>query len=497
MSAADCALPTDAREDHDGLHGPSTGPRKAPAEAPRFTREELGYSRPLRWDRIAMTESGKAAVAAILNQLQSREARSRARRAADLIRLDATIEAMLIGLYACAKANPTMFLVYSRNANDFDHGRYSNALVTLTVVRTVADFLNLAGLTEGAPGYFDRSPNPFGGPGGRGRRTRVRATLRLVALLEDAGMSVDGIGQLATSESIRLKASAPAIGQTKPLIDYLDTKQTNGLRESLADLNALIAATRIDLDMVDHQDLEAVPDDADAEDRSDANDRSARQLYRVFNNSSFEEGGRFYGGWWQALSKADRQRLLIEGEPTVELDFKSMHARLCYQFEGIPLAPEVDPYCIPGLPHAPRWLVKAAVNRLLNAAPGKTPKAPEGASEGLPPGMTWRRLLAHVEAHHRPIASWFRSGRGMRLQYLDSAIAETVLRYLTLRRVPCLPVHDSFIVPESREHLLGETMFLAYYSVSGKHGAAKVHPVITGWSSTAMEHAVRDRLEGG
>ena len=26
---------------------------------------------------------------------------------------------------------------------------------------------------------------------------------------------------------------------------------------------------------------------------------SAKQLYRVFNNGTWREGGRWYGGWWQ------------------------------------------------------------------------------------------------------------------------------------------------------------------------------------------------------
>ncbi|WP_439533223.1 hypothetical protein [Polymorphobacter sp.] len=110
--------------------------------------------------------------------------------------------------------------------------------------------------------------------------------------------------------------------------------------------------------------------------------------------------------------------------------------------------------------------------------------------------MSWAQFLRRVEAHHRPIGGWFRTGRGMCLQHLDSAIASKVLDYLTFRGAPCLPVHDSFIVPRSQERQLGETMVRAYYAQSGKHGAAKVHPVITGWSSPAMEALIWDGVEG-
>jgi hypothetical protein len=450
----------------------------------------------MRWDRVAITDCGKAAIASVLTALQDTEQRTRIRRPADQDRLNGTLEAILLDLYAAAKADPSRFLAYSRNSNDFDHGRYGNPLVTLTAVRTVTDYLTKAGLTEGAPGYYDRTPNAFGGPGGHGRRTRVRATPRLITLLEASGLSIDGIGQRPTTEIIRLKGPPAGRGATKPRLEYDDTDETFAMRQSLAELNALIASTRIDLDSQDP--IEPAEDlgEIEADDRPDAKDRTARQLYRVFNNGSLEQGGRFYGGWWQALRKADRQRLLIDGEPTVELDFKSMHTRLCYQFEGCPLPPDVDPYLIPGLPKTSRDVVKAALNRLINAAPGKTPRAPERAVAGLPPGMTWKRLLETVEAHHAPIAPWFRSGQGMRLQFVDSAIADAVLRYLTFRRVPCLPVHDSFIVAESHERQLGETMFLAYYAQSGKHGATKAYPVISGWSSLTVEALIRARLEG-
>lgn len=481
----------------------ASGPQDAPAgscgavrKGRKFTPQELAYSRPIRWDRSAMTESGKAAVAAMLAQLEAGETRRRRRRPEDQAHLIGTFTASLLDLYAAAKATPALFLAYPRSSNDYKFGRYGNRLVTLTAVRAITSYLEDAGFTEGEPGFYNRGQNEFGGPVNRGMRTRVRATASLVTALEEAGLRLSDIGQLTTTETIRLKEAAPARRRTKQRIEYADTPETIKQRQALARLNDLLSKTYIDLLGEALAEPENAADEDDAEPLPDINDRTARQLYRVFNNGSFEQGGRFYGGWWQGLRKADRKRLLINGEPTVELDFKSMHPRLCYQFEGCPLPPDVDPYLIPGLPESARGLVKDAVVRLLNAAPGKTPKAPDGAASMLPPGMSWPQLLRRVEAHHRPIAGWFRAGRGMGLQHLDSAIAEVVLSYLTHRGIPCLPVHDSFIVPQSRERQLGQTMMLAYYAQSGKYGAAKVHPVITGWSTPALGALIWDSIEG-
>ena len=46
------------------------------------------------------------------------------------------------------------------------------------------------------------------------------------------------------------------------------------------------------------------------------------------------------------------------------------------------------------------------------------------------------------------ISDYIGSGHGLRLQNIDSEIASKILMYFTKKSVPCLCVHDSFIVPE-------------------------------------------------
>jgi hypothetical protein len=45
----------------------------------------------------------------------------------------------------------------------------------------------------------------------------------------------------------------------------------------------------------------------------------------VFNNGSFNEGGRFYGGWWQNFPSDYRQFITINGHTTWEYDYSSLH----------------------------------------------------------------------------------------------------------------------------------------------------------------------------
>jgi len=59
------------------------------------------------------------------------------------------------------------------------------------------------------------------------------------------------------------------------------------------------------------------------------------EYYRVFNDSSFELGGRFYGAWWVTLRKDARGNITLNGEKTIELDYSSIGIHLLYSQENL------------------------------------------------------------------------------------------------------------------------------------------------------------------
>ena len=74
-------------------------------------------------------------------------------------------------------------------------------------------------------------------------------------------------------------------------------------------------------------------------------------------------------------------------------------------------------------------------------------------------GIKWRELLDAMREQHGLIKDqYFGTGVGRHLQYLDSQIAEAVLLHFTNMKVPCLPIHDSFIVPVEYEGELYSVM---------------------------------------
>ena len=51
---------------------------------------------------------------------------------------------------------------------------------------------------------------------------------------------------------------------------------------------------------------------------------------RIFNNKSFSDGGRFYGGWWQRIDSNFRKDIRMNNSPTVEIDYSALHVILAY-----------------------------------------------------------------------------------------------------------------------------------------------------------------------
>ncbi|NRP53652.1 MULTISPECIES: hypothetical protein [unclassified Marinobacterium] len=189
-------------------------------------------------------------------------------------------------------------------------------------------------------------------------------------------------------------------------------------------------------------------------------------------------GGRFYGEY-QNLPKSERNQILIDGERTVELDFKSLHYAMMYAKAGLQL--EDDPYSVEGFSRQTIKLVslilantshlhvlkgqitqsgnpenqklypilkqKLAIyneyrKRGLVCGKPYIPNWYESFIEGVPAGMTGEELICAIQKRHPAIADQFgQADIGLKLQYLDSQIMTHTLGHLA--NVPILPVHDS------------------------------------------------------
>ena len=171
-----------------------------------------------------------------------------------------------------------------------------------------------------------------------------------------------------------------------------------------------------------------------------------RTVRQIFNNGSFEEGGRFYGGWWERVPSRYRPHITIDGMPTVEMDYSAIQPRLLLAGRGVEL--DGDPYDI-GIDDRFRPLVKETFNRLLNGK--RRPFSYSNPGQGIvfdeaDMGMSWDEFLGAIERRFEPVAGMFGSGIGLKLQRTDSDIAQAVMLGANLSKVVMLLIHDSFIV---------------------------------------------------
>jgi hypothetical protein len=209
--------------------------------------------------------------------------------------------------------------------------------------------------------------------------------------------------------------------------------------------------------------------------------------YAIFTND-WEHHGRLYTGQYghQSLKGIERSTIEFDGEPSVELDYSGFHCRMLYHQEGIDF--QHDPYRLWGPATTPdlRRMAKQVVNSAINAkdrraaisacnlatctktkgGDRKRGKAMEDAIQlhdalrntGISFAEVYDKAL---ERHHR-IAHRFGQDAGMTLMNLDGKIALSVLHHFASRSIPCLGVHDSFIVPRHAEAELRQIMLSTY-----------------------------------
>lgn len=361
------------------------------------------------------------------------------------------LRVVLIDLWAASKLSLNPYRSISKNKTDYQReSRYRKIHLKYDyLIGIINDLVQLGYIKEKLGYRFIGSDS---------KRTRIKATDKLIdkilsreyginALVESQGQ-IALIGADGESETVILRDA------DENVVEYEDTASTNLMRENLRIINRRLASSRIVLEINDTMYAEIVArinGDRDPERRTI--DFTNDQLYRIFNNSSWEQGGRFYGGWWQNIPKEYRKYIDINHKPTVELDYSGHHIRILYANEN--LNPPDEPY---DLTEYGREDQKQAVLIMLNAFDeGAAVKAM--AKKGI---RNAKRLTKALAQRHSQIQQHFFSGIGLNLMYQDSIIAEKVMLLMLERGAVVLPVHDSFIVRNSYDRELEEIMVAVF-----------------------------------
>ena len=186
------------------------------------------------------------------------------------------------------------------------------------------------------------------------------------------------------------------------------------------------------------------------------------------------KGGRFYargkGGIYQRMPGELRECLNIDGEETIEMDFKCEHLNLLYAKQNIDMWKMMkDAYSIDGINCEYRFIVKTALLVMLNCKKSNNLFSIIYAHFNKDKEQ-WRRkiffekfmkeysdeqkfneFIEKIKNKHSYIENYFCSGIGAILQRYDSDIMAEILDKCLEEGIVALPVHDSVIV--KKKHL--------------------------------------------
>ncbi len=429
----------------------------------------LDHSRPIKFTRKSRnTEVGDKLLAMILEQILAIHPDWLPKQQRYSYQLKATLTAILLDLYTSWEADNKLYLGIPLNNNYYTANKhYLPFFISYKHVQKVIEALshNSINFIKLETGYKSTKK-------GKSRLTRIQATSKLGMFFVGAELTGAMITVCNDTEVVILR------DENKDLIAYPNSKLTNLMRKNIRNINALLDNTLIDIrlsdldlqnmqfEMVGKKSKKTLKDQG-----INILDFTSKRLVRIFNNGTFKDGGRFYGGWWQGIPKKFRKHITINGKKTEEIDYSTLHPRLLYIIKGEDI-PEDDFYEIEGVDKKHRTLIKKLFNAAINAKSSDKKKFinyHEKVKKDMvaPEGMTLAHLVDIIIEKHKPIEEFFFSGYGVKLQRLDSDIAERIMLKLADKEIVALPVHDSFVVVNGHNKELYRAMSETFKELTG------------------------------
>ena len=354
---------------------------------------------------------------------------------------------LIEGLYQSYFALPRSSLAIPLSKDAYSVGSPYEIPFSYRAVKDIVDAAKETDFIEVVFGTYN--------PNGKGLVTRLRPKGRLLAHFERVGIKWRQMSPPNKLEGIVL--SMKKAGKERRLVERVESPEVAKMQDSLLRINKFLSHQCISVDLPDaafvsgnfepdfNDSLVSTADVSSVERFRPASSLQNVFLKRIFAQGSLQKGGRFYGGWWQSIPSRMRKRVTINGYRTIEFDYSGLACAMLYAMEGQALPS--DPYDV-GLSYSGsddlrRKIVKRYLNAILNDESGRYRLDPEELAKL---GITQNDLLQRIIKLHKPLERYLYSGIGVKLQYLDSQIAERViLRLLRINEV-CLPIHDSFIV---------------------------------------------------
>ena len=389
---------------------------------------------------VAKSDKLKKLIEEVQQQIEGYEAyyqtRQRARRAADRKIHERMIEAILCDL-CLLHLDPQYDAVHLplsnkvlRKASRYKSPVLGKTLPHLLNIMAVPE-MDFVVLTKGHKNFriIDQDLNVVPTEG-------VQSTLapgpKLLSRIERFRVTQEDIAWSDEQEPIVLRSKKRPSQEVAEAVEYTDTQQTDTLKAEMNSINAYLAQADISCNY--HN-----------------TNPNYRYLRRIFNNNSFEQGGRLYGGFWQRLMSEIRyEHIRINKDTIAECDYGQMSILLLYaEAEAQNKLPEGDLYDLSayGIPQECRQGIKKVMQAIINS-PDIPKRLPKGARKHIPSTISLKDILTAIEQKHPVIYPLMNSNRGMQLFRKESDILVDILLTLQKHDVVALPIHDAVLVAD-------------------------------------------------
>ena len=370
--------------------------------------------------------------------------RKRGRRGQKLEQFESAVTAVLAGLLRYSNEQPSMtYRTVSPNS-------FTDSLVSYRNFISIIRGLRALGLIEPPiRGFYDRSQISMG------KATRFKPSLDLLTICSQWGVAPgdhkDHFAQATPPEPIVLRASKKQSGRpasSRRDIKFEPTDKSLRFAAEVEEINEFVSQFEIE----------------------GANHAGFRRIFNQGDTEGFNwnKGGRLQsvgGESYQALPKKDRRKIMINGEPVVEVDIRASHLTIVYELMGQRLDLADDPYEIEGFPRVvvKKWITMTfGHNKLHQAWPRDAQEklAEKGITE-LQKEFPIAVVRSAVFKRHPIIQDWLDSPYDcFDLMFIESE--KIIKAMLALKRdhgVVSLPVHDSLIVSRQNESLARAKLF--------------------------------------
>jgi hypothetical protein len=387
--------------------------------------------------RKAKSASAKALIADVTHQLMSHEShdqlRKRARKKKDLEIFERQIEAIV-----CEAVHRYLTGADKRIAISLSNRYLSRKDAQSNILNNTIS-QNLKNLSSPVMAFLELQT----GDRSEGQVTTFWAGKRLITRIKERQLGYNDLTLEKSKNVIELrdkKAEGKAKGR---LIHYEETPLTRQYRDEIEQINAFLREA--DICYQGNQDI----------------DDSRVELKRIFNNGTFEEGGRLYGGFWISMKSEDIRDITIDDEWVVALDYGQMAVRLAYSLAKAPISFD-DGYLIPEWEKA-RELTKKLINVMLNSTSSDEWTIPKKIEKLYPyREKIERHLIADIYSFHKPISKLFGKPNGMKFMFLESEILIDVLLELNALGIVALPIHDGLLVKPSQQEAAKQVMLKVF-----------------------------------